>query len=95
MYIADIVLKFIIFILQKIILPIFPNEVADFSVVQWNTFLQGTLRHNFAWALSGMNAFFNIQLIFILILVIFTAEICYWGVRAGIFIINLIRGSGA
>lgn len=94
MVIADFFLKLIIFIIQKMILPLFPNELPNLSLNEFAGFLQGTLKHNLTWALAGMGSFFNIKLIFILLLSIITAEIFYWSVRAGIFLVKLVRGAG-
>lgn len=94
MVIADFFLKLIIFVLQKMVLPLFPVDLPNLSLNEFAGFLQGTLKHNLTWALAGMSSFFNIKLIFILLLSIITAEVLYWSVKAGIFLIKLIRGAG-
>jgi hypothetical protein len=94
MSIADILINLIIWIVQKIILPVLPVNIPYFSFDTFTEILSGSLKHNFIWGLAGLNQFMNLNLLFILVGVIITAEIIFWGLKAGIFVWKSVRGSG-
>jgi len=94
MSIADIFISIIIWIIQSILLPILPTNLPFLSFDTFKGILGGTLKHNFIWGLAGLNIFLNLNLIFTLIGVIIFGEICFWGVKAGMFLWKSIRGSG-
>lgn len=92
MNIADILISLIIYIFQKIILPILPINIIGLSFDTFQGILSGTMKHNFIWSLAGLNQFMNLELVFILVGVVITAEVLFWGVKAGMFLLRLIRG---
>lgn len=92
MSIADIVLSLVIWIFQKLILPILPTNLPLISYDTFATFLTGSVQHNLIYAFAGLNNLFNLELLFILLATMIFAEILFWLVRAGIFMAKLIRG---
>ena len=92
MSIADIVLSVITWIFQKLILPIFPTNLPLISYADFSSFLTGSVQHNLIYSFAGLNNLFNLQLLFILLATMIFAEILFWIVRVGIFIVKLIRG---
>lgn len=92
MSIADILLSMIIWIFQTLLLPILPVNLPALSFVSFNEILQGSLKHNLIYSFSGIGQLFNIKLLFILISSIIFAELVFWLIKAGFFIIKMIRG---
>lgn len=92
MSIADIVLSLVIFILQKLVLPVLPTNFPLLDLETFNSILRGTLEHNLAHSFVGMSQLFNIELLFILVMSVIVGEILFWLVRAGLWIIGIIRG---
>ncbi|GAI38121.1 unnamed protein product [marine sediment metagenome] len=92
MSIADTILSVIIWIFQKMILPILPVDLPLMSYATFNATLQGTLKHNIIWAFAGLNSFFNLKLVFILLLSIIFTEVLFWLTKAGMFLVKLVRG---
>ena len=94
MSIADVLITLITWVFQKIILPIFPVNLPFLSFATFQGILNGTLKHNFIWGLAGLNHFINLNLLFILVGVVIFGEILFWTIKAGFFLVKLIRGSG-
>jgi hypothetical protein len=92
MSIADIILSIIIWIFQKMILPVLPVNLPLLSFNTFQNILNSSIKHNLIWAFAGFGELFNLKLLFILIVSIIFAEILFWLVRVGIFIVKLIRG---
>lgn len=92
MSIADIILSMIIWIFQKLILPILPTNLPAISFVSFNALLEGSLKHNLIYSFAGLSEILNVKLIFILMSSIIFAEIIMWLVKAGFFLIKMIRG---
>lgn len=92
MSIADIVLSLITWLFQKLILPVLPTNLPLVSYSAFNNILTGTLKHNLIYSFAGLSQLFNLQLLFILLSSILVGELLFWLVRAGFFIIKLIRG---
>jgi hypothetical protein len=92
MSLADIVLSLITFLLQKLILPLLPINLPFLPFATFNSMLTGSLSHNLIYSFSGLNSFFNLQLLFVFLVCMIFAEIVFWGVRAGKWIIEIIRG---
>jgi hypothetical protein len=91
MYIADIVLKLIRFILQKLAYPVMLHDIPILSYDFLVSHLLA-LEHNFAWALAGLDKFFNLELLFSILLIMVSAEVMFWLFRAIKWIIELVRG---
>lgn len=92
MSIADIIISLITWIFQKMILPVLPTNMPLFSFSAFQNILTGTLSHNLVYSFAGLSGFFNIKLLFILLATIITGELLFWLVKAGFFIIKLVRG---
>jgi hypothetical protein len=91
MNIADVVLNLIAWLVQHVLANLLPHNALFLS---YDTLLTGLigLEHNFAWALAGLDKFFNISLLFTILLVMITAEITFWFFRATKWVIEMIRG---
>lgn len=92
MSIADTLLSVIIWIFQKMILPILPVDLPLMSYATFNSTLQGSLKHNIIYSFAGLNNLFNLKLVFTLLLSIIFAEVLFWLVKAGMFLVKLVRG---
>ncbi len=92
MSVADILLSIVDWLIQKIILPVFPENLPFFSISDLENLLQGSLKHNLIWAFAGIGDLINLKLLFTFIGVVIFCEVAFWVVRAGIFLIKIIRG---
>lgn len=92
MSIADIIISIITWIFQKMILPVLPTNLPLMSYSAFEDVLTGTLQHNIIYSFAGISQIFNIQLLFILLTTIITGELLFWLVKAGLFIVKLVRG---
>jgi len=92
MSIADIFLAIITFLLQKLILPLLPVNLPLYSFGAFSDALNGTLIHNVIYSFAGLDQLFNLKLLFILLSSIIVGEILFWLVKAGFFMIKLVRG---
>lgn len=92
MSVADIILSVIIWVFQKLILPVFPYDLPGLSWSEFAGVLNGTLKHNLIYSFAGLNELFNLKLLFILLSSIIVGEILFWLVRAGFYIAKLVRG---
>ena len=92
MSIADIILSIIIWIFQKLILPVFPVDLPGMSYNAFYTILSGTMKHNLIYSFAGLNELFNLKLLFILLGSIIVGEVLFWLVRVGLYIAKLVRG---
>jgi len=92
MSVADILLSLVIWIFQKLILPVLPTDLPLVSFDTFTATLEGTLQHNLTYSFAGLNQFFNLQLLFILLASIVFGEMLFWLVRAGFYLVKLIRG---
>lgn len=92
MSVADILLSIVIWLFQKLILPILPINLPALDFLSFQAILQGSLKHNLIYAFAGLNQIMNLNLLFILMSSIIFAEILFWLVKAGFFIIKMVRG---
>lgn len=94
MSIADILLGLINWIFQRMILPIFPVNLPYLSVYEYVLLLNGTIRHNLIWGLAGLDNFLNLPLLFGFLLIVITAEVLFWLMKAGVSVVKFFRGGG-
>ena len=92
MSLADIIISLITFLLQKLVLPLFPVNLPFLSFATFNSILTGSLSHNLIYSFAGLTGIFNLGLLFILLICIIFAEIVLFGFRTGKWIIEIIRG---
>lgn len=92
MSVADIVISMITWLFQKMILPVLPTNMPLFSFADLQEILTGTLQHNLVYSFAGLSQVFNVRLLFILLSTMIVGEILFWLVKAGFFIVKLIRG---
>jgi len=92
MSIADIIISIITWLFQKLILPVLPTNMPLFSFSDLQEILTGTLQHNLVYSFAGLSQIFNIRLLFVLLSTIIVGELLFWLVKAGFFIVKLIRG---
>lgn len=75
-------------------LGLLPNEVSFLPYADFVSTLDG-LKDNLVYAFSGLGNVMPINLIFVLISVIMAGELILFAIKSVMFMINLIRGSGA
>lgn len=92
MSLADIIISLITFLLQKLVLPIFPINLPFVSFATFNSILTGSLSHNLIYSFAGITELINLELLFIVLICIIFAEVIFWAVRGGKWIIEIIRG---
>lgn len=92
MSIADIILSAIIWLVQKLVIPILPVNLPFLSFNAFNDLLNSSLKHNINYAFAGLNKLFNLKLLFTFLIIIIFAEILFWLFRTGLWVIKTIRG---
>lgn len=92
MSIANLMINYTIWVFQKLILPVFPVNLPLLSYSEFSALLGGSRLHNLIYSFAGIGQLFNLKLLFILLSVMIFAEVLFWLVRAGFFLIKLIRG---
>lgn len=90
---GDILITIVIWIYRNT-LELLPTEIDFFDYATYVSYLDG-FKANLVYAFSGVAKFFPMDLLLIIISVIIIGELILFGVKAGTFVINLIRGSGA
>jgi hypothetical protein len=94
MSIGDILLSIVIFLIQRLLLPILPTSIPFLPYDSFVATLAG-LKTDLTYSLSGLGLLFPADLLLAMILLIIFAETSLFVFRMGKFIINLVRGSGA
>ncbi len=92
--IADSLIDIVNWVIQHFIFPLFPNNFPFFSFETYDNLLEG-LKTNVVFTFSVIDRFFPITLLLTLLITILIAEIVLFGIKAGMWFLNLIRGSGA
>lgn len=92
MSIADIIISMVIFLFQKLVLPVLPVNLPLLSFSSFRNLLNGSLKHNLTWGFAGVGQLFNLELLFILLSSMIIGEILFWLVKAGLYMIKLVRG---
>jgi hypothetical protein len=90
---GDIVITIVIW-LYKGAISILPSEIGFFPLATLTGYLDG-FKTNLVYSLSGISKLFPVDLALIIVSVIIAGELILFGVKAGIFVVNLIRGAGA
>jgi hypothetical protein len=80
--------------LFKTSLGLLPAEISFLSYADFVSTLDG-LKDNLVYIFSGLGNVMPIALVFVLISVIMAGELILFGIKSVMFMINLIRGSGA
>ncbi len=90
---GDILITIVIWLYERTLL-LLPTEVEFLPI---NTFIGylDSFKDNLVYAFSGISKLFPVELLFIVISVVIVGEVILFGVKIGMFVINLIRGSGA
>lgn len=71
-----------------------PTEIEFFPIATFVGYLD-SFKANLGFAFSGIAKIFPIELLLIIVSVVITGEIILFGIKIGMFVVNLIRGSGA
>ncbi len=71
-----------------------PVEIDILPLATFTGYLEG-FKDTLISGLSAVTPFFPVDLLLIIFLIIMAGELILFGIKAGIFAINLIRGSGA
>lgn len=90
---GDILITIVIWLYRNTLL-LLPNQI---DLLPINTFIGylESFKVNLVYAFSGIAKLFPIDLLLTIVLVIMAGELILFGVKAGTFVINLFRGSGA
>lgn len=94
MSVGDLLIEIVIFLIQRLLLPVLPSSIGFVPIETFTATLDG-LKENFIYSLSGLDFFIPTGLLLGLILLIIFAEVSLFLFKTGVFIINLVRGSGA
>jgi len=92
--IADGLVDVANWLIQHIIYPLFPSNYPFLSFSTYSGILNG-VKTDVIFAFSAVDKFFPISLLLIFLSVILTAELILVAIKAGMWILNLVRGSGA
>lgn len=90
---GDVLITAVIWLYKNTLL-LLPDEISGFTLATFTGYLD-SFQDTLVYAFSGIANIFPIGLLFIIVSVIITGEIIMFGIKIGIFVINLIRGSGA
>ena len=90
---GDILLTIIIWLYENT-LALLPEEMGFLPYDDFIGYLD-SFKANLVYAFSGIAKIFPIELLLIIVSVIIAGELILFGVKAGMFLMNLIRGSGA
>lgn len=91
---GDLGLTIIIFLIQRLLLPILPASISFLPIETFSATLTG-IKTNLIYSLSGVGFFMPVDLILALVLLVIFAEISLMVFKLGVFVLNLVRGSGA
>lgn len=95
MSIGDLILTAVIFLIQKLVLPLLPDSLPFLPFNTFTAILNSDIKNDLIYAFSGIGKLLPVDLILIFVLVVIFAEITLAMIKMGIFIINLVRGAGA
>lgn len=90
---GDVLLTIVIWLYKNTLLNL-PTEVAGLSLSSFTDFLDG-IEANLTYSFSGISHLFPLDWAFIFISVIIAGELIMFLIRQIVFLINVIRGSGA
>ena len=90
---GDILITIVIWLYKNTLL-LLPTELEIFPLATLTGYLEA-LQGNLVYAFSGIAKLFPIELLLTIVSVIIAGEIILFGIKAGVFVINLVRGSGA
>lgn len=92
--VADTFTDLVNWLIQSFIYPLFPD---NFPLLSYNSYynILESLKGNFIFTFSFVEKFFPIQLLLTFLVIIIVAEIVLFGIKAMMWLLNLIRGSGA
>lgn len=90
---GDILITIVIWLYKNTLLRL-PIEMDFLSIETFTDYLE-SFKDILIYSFSGIAKVFPIELLFIVISVIIAGEIILFTIKIGIFMINLIRGSGA
>jgi hypothetical protein len=94
MSIGDMVIKMLTYLLQKFVLNTLPTSFPGLTIDNYTGFLNN-VNSSLVFAYSRIGNFMPIGLILTCLIVVITAELTLLTFKAGIFVVNLVRGSGA
>ena len=91
---GNYVFDFIIWLVQHLLLPLFPESL---PVLSYGSYLSklNTIEPVISNFLSPLNAIFDVNFLLTLIVSIFFLEFLAFSIRSLMWLINLFRGSGA
>jgi len=93
MSIADTLIDLLNFFIQGI-LAVLPSDIPFYNLSDFSILLD-SFKNNLIDAFSGLGFIFPITLVLSLVLIVLFAELALFLFKAGKFLINIARGSGA
>jgi hypothetical protein len=91
---ADKVFDVIIFLIQRLVLPVMPIDFLIFSFHDFETSLSG-ISGMIIKSFSGISNVFPVELVLYFVIIFLTAEVALFGIKSIFWLINVFRGSGA
>jgi len=91
---ADILVSLIIWYLKTFALNL---ATTDYPLLSYSTFNStlNTIKPTLIYTLSYIDKFISVEAVILFVVLIITAEIGLFLMKAGFFAVNLLRGSGA
>jgi len=93
--VADFLISIANFFFAKLILPILPTNLPFFPIDNLLAILNSDLKNDIIYAFSGFGRILPMDLILIVLTTIIGAEILLVFIKMAMYLINLVRGSGA
>jgi hypothetical protein len=93
--VADFIISIVNFFIAKLILPLLPTNMPFFPIDTLLAILNSDLKSDVIYAFSGFGKIFPLDLTLIVFLTIISAEISLVLIKMAMYLINLVRGSGA
>jgi hypothetical protein len=94
MSVADILIDIVNFLIQKAMLPLLPSDIPFYGLDVFTATLN-TFKNNLIDAFSGFGFIFPMSMVLSFVLIVLFAELALFLFKAGKFLINVGRGSGA
>jgi hypothetical protein len=94
MSIGDLIVKLLTYLLQKFVLNVLPTSLPGLPIDSYRLLLENVIS-SLTFAYSRIGNFLPIGLILTCTIIVIASELTLLVFKAGIFIVNLVRGSGA
>lgn len=93
--VGDFIISIVNFFFAKLIVPILPTNLPLLPIDNLVAVLNSDVKNDIIYAFSGIGSIMPIDWILIVFCVIIFAEVLLVFIKMAMYLINLIRGSGA